>query len=60
MVTNRVARWYIFKPKIPIWVNFEMRDVGKYYVRLVNFTAISHILGTFCGHFGIFFQVWCV
>jgi hypothetical protein len=19
---SRVARWYIFKPKIPIWVNF--------------------------------------
>jgi hypothetical protein len=21
-VLSRVARWYIFKPKIPIWVNF--------------------------------------
>jgi hypothetical protein len=21
-VHTRVARWYIFKPKIPIWVNF--------------------------------------
>jgi hypothetical protein len=21
-VWGRVARWYIFKPKIPIWVNF--------------------------------------
>jgi hypothetical protein len=19
---NRVARWFVFKPKIPIWVNF--------------------------------------
>jgi hypothetical protein len=22
VIYNRVARWYIFKPKIPIWVNF--------------------------------------
>jgi hypothetical protein len=21
-ITVRVARWFIFKPKIPIWVNF--------------------------------------
>jgi hypothetical protein len=21
-VINRVARWFVFKPKIPIWVNF--------------------------------------
>jgi hypothetical protein len=20
---RRVARWFVFKPKIPIWVNFE-------------------------------------
>jgi hypothetical protein len=25
---NRVARWFIFKPKIPIWVNFGMENVG--------------------------------
>jgi hypothetical protein len=21
-LTSRVARWFVFKPKIPIWVNF--------------------------------------
>jgi hypothetical protein len=25
----RVARWYIFKPKIPIWVNFGGPWIGK-------------------------------
>jgi hypothetical protein len=39
-----VARWYIFKPKIPIWVNFgeglAMVDVGTFYGRLVYFMAI--------------------
>jgi hypothetical protein len=25
----RVARWYIFKPKIPIWVNFGGPWNGK-------------------------------
>jgi hypothetical protein len=22
MLKTRVARWFVFKPKIPIWVNF--------------------------------------
>jgi hypothetical protein len=26
---SRVARWYIFKPKIPIWVNFEVSCNGR-------------------------------
>jgi hypothetical protein len=28
-LANRVARWFIFKPKIPIWVNFERPWKGK-------------------------------
>jgi hypothetical protein len=35
-----------------------MKAVGKYYVPLVCFTALSNILYPFiifCGHFGIFF-----
>jgi hypothetical protein len=37
---SRVARWNIFKPKIPIWVNFEepylhrMENVGIFHVHL--------------------------
>jgi hypothetical protein len=26
---DRVARWFIFKPKIPIWVNFVGTWIGK-------------------------------
>jgi hypothetical protein len=40
-----------------------MKDVGKFYVHLVYFTAILYILGPFvifCGHFGIFFPFWYV
>jgi hypothetical protein len=46
-VQVRVARWYIFKPKIPIWVNFggpwNRKDLyilwpfGIYYGHLVYF-----------------------
>jgi hypothetical protein len=25
----RVARWFILKPKIPIWVNFGEPKIGK-------------------------------
>jgi hypothetical protein len=47
---TRVARWYFFKQKITIWVNFwEPRNgncwhilwpLGKYYINLVLFIAI--------------------
>jgi hypothetical protein len=26
---SRAAGWFIFKPKIPIWVNFGVRYIGK-------------------------------
>jgi hypothetical protein len=52
----RVARWYVFKPKISIWVNFggpwngkgwhTVWPFGIYYGHLVYFMAI-----------GIFFPV---
>jgi hypothetical protein len=28
-VTGRVARWYLIKPKIPVWVNFGGPWNGK-------------------------------
>jgi hypothetical protein len=46
---SRVARWYIFKPKIQVWVNFcgsfywcryVYQDVGIFYDHLVYFLAI--------------------
>jgi hypothetical protein len=46
----KVARWYIFKPKIPIWVNFGglwngkgwciILPFGIYYRHVVYFMAI--------------------
>jgi hypothetical protein len=48
---------YIFKPKIPIWVNFGGSSTGRcLYIlwHLVYFTAIWYMLWTF----GIFFPIW--
>jgi hypothetical protein len=55
---SRVARWYIFKLKIPVWVNFGMscNDIGIFYGHLiyifigywVYFMAIRYILWSFC------------
>jgi hypothetical protein len=40
MKKTRVARWYIFKPKIPIWVNFGglgiLENVGIFYGKSGN------------------------
>jgi hypothetical protein len=44
---NRVARWYIFKPKIPIWLTFGGPWRGKvlgFYNRLEYVTAIWYNL----------------
>jgi hypothetical protein len=54
-----VARWYIFKPKIPIWVNFGRsckRRCWYFYGHFVYFSAKLYVLwpfwplDTFCGH----------
>jgi hypothetical protein len=56
----RVARRFIFKPKIKIWIILEgiaIEDVGIFYDHLVYLTAIWYILWTFGsidGHLDIF------
>jgi hypothetical protein len=45
---GRVARCYIFKPKIPIWVNFC--NVRCWY--------ILWPFGIFCGHLVYFMVIW--
>jgi hypothetical protein len=60
---TRVARWYIFKPKIPNWVNFKGScdgkfwyfkwPFGRFYSYLIYFEANWYILWSF----GIFFPV---
>jgi hypothetical protein len=61
---SRVARWHIFKTKIPIWVNFGGSCNGRcwyiiclfclFYGYLVNFVAIWYILW----QFSIFKVIW--
>jgi hypothetical protein len=49
---TRFARWYIFLPKIPMWVYFGrqgMEKVGVFYGNLVYFIA-----------FGKFYSLWYI
>jgi hypothetical protein len=65
LLLSRVARWFIFKPKIPIWVNFGYFMViwngifilpfGTFCVHLVHFGFICVHLISFSG-FGIMYQ----
>jgi hypothetical protein len=63
--SSRVARWIVFKPKIPIWVNFVGSYIGKclyilwpfgiFYGDLRHFRTIWYSLysfGTFFSGFG--------
>jgi hypothetical protein len=46
--SRRVARWFDFKPKIPIWVNFgglAMENASIFYGYLEYFTVIWYIYG---------------
>jgi hypothetical protein len=60
-VRARVARWFIFEPQIPVWVNFGVPWLGK---MLIYFMAICIILwsfGTFCVllvHFVFFWYIF--
>jgi hypothetical protein len=47
---TRVARWYIFKPKIPICVNFGGSCNGRCWVNFLAFWYNSWLFGIFCGH----------
>jgi hypothetical protein len=65
LVQCRVARWFVFKPKIQIWENMEgiaMEDVGIIYGHLVHFTVFCYILLTFGivrGSLVYFPLFWC-
>jgi hypothetical protein len=48
-VATRVARWFVFKPKIPLWVNFGGPYNGKCWYILWSF-------GIFNGHL-VYFMV---
>jgi hypothetical protein len=63
---NRVARWYILKPKFQIWVILDglaIKDLGIFYVHLACFTAICHIFltfGIFPGYLVYFSPSWYI
>jgi hypothetical protein len=50
---TRVARWYIFKPKIQIWVNFLGYCNGRCWYILCSF-------GVFYGHLPYFIVIWYI
>jgi hypothetical protein len=58
---SRVARWQIFKTKIPIWVNLGGPYKGRCLVYYLFVWSILRLFGIFCGHlvylmvFGIYF-----
>jgi hypothetical protein len=56
---RRVARWHIFKPKIPLWVNFGGSYNGRCWCILWLFGLFSsfwYILWPF----GIFLVIWYI
>jgi hypothetical protein len=48
---SRVARWFVFKPKILIWVNFGGPKNGKYWYILWSFKI-------FYSHLVYFMAIW--
>jgi hypothetical protein len=49
----RVARWFVFKPKIPIWEKISGSWIGSCRYILWTF-------GTFYGHLGYFMTIWYI
>jgi hypothetical protein len=57
----RVARWFVFKPKIPILEGLWLENAYIFYGHLEYFMEIWDILrpsGTFCAHLVHFFRFW--
>jgi hypothetical protein len=51
---SRVARWFIFKPKIPIWVNFRGPQIGKSWNILWPFGIFTY------GYLVYFMTIWYI
>jgi hypothetical protein len=47
---SRVARWFVFKPKIQIWVNFRGSCTGRCWVYFMETWAILRSFAIFYGH----------
>jgi hypothetical protein len=65
-IQPRVARWHIFIPKIPIWVNLgvALRTMDDFMaIWSTYFMAIWSILWPFCifcGHLVYFMAIWSI
>jgi hypothetical protein len=63
LVRCSVARWFVYKPKIQIWVNFEGPYIGKCWYILWSFGIVyGHLrcfvsIGYILCSFGTFFPV---
>jgi hypothetical protein len=62
---NRVARWHIFKPEIPIWVNFWRDLQWNMFVRMLIWSilllfGVFWSLGIFSGHLVYFVAIWYI
>jgi hypothetical protein len=65
-IVTRIARWFIFKPKIPIcfiFVGFGMEKLDIFYGHFGTFKSTLCILppfGIFCGNLVYIFPLWYV
>jgi hypothetical protein len=56
----RVARWYILRPKIAIWVNFGGSCNGRCWYILWTFWYILRTFDIFYGHLVNFVVIWYI
>jgi hypothetical protein len=57
---SRVARWFIIKPKIPVWVFFGGPKIGKSLYIPWQFSNILRTLGIFYDRLVHFEFIWCI
>jgi hypothetical protein len=54
---SKVGRWFIYKLKIPFWVNFRGSCKGRCWNMLWPFGQfLGHLVNVFCGHL-VYFPV---
>jgi hypothetical protein len=58
LVPRRVARWFVFKPKIPIWVDFGGSCYGKSWYILLPFGLFYCHWKYLIGHLVDFVVIW--
>jgi hypothetical protein len=59
-VLSCVARWFVFKPKIQIWVNFGGSFDGRCWLILWPFDLFDGNLAIFYGFLVHFMVIWYI